>query len=98
MLVWIAKNPLYAWQVVIFVLAAWLVILGILGMAPIPEIPINDKVLHFFGVRPIQLHIGSVGSLTQMAFPSDGYSDLPALLRDRSPRVSSLVGFEGNRS
>jgi hypothetical protein len=37
-------------QVVIFVLAGWLVVLGILGMAPIPEIPINDKVLHFFGV------------------------------------------------
>ena len=38
---------------VIFVLAAWLVVLGILGMAPIPEIPVNDKILHFFGVSRI---------------------------------------------
>jgi hypothetical protein len=28
-----------------------LILLGILGMAPLPTIPINDKALHFFGVR-----------------------------------------------
>jgi hypothetical protein len=37
-------------QIVVFLLAGWLIVLGILGMAPIPEVPINDKVLHFFGV------------------------------------------------
>ncbi|KAG7579994.1 hypothetical protein FFLO_00202 [Filobasidium floriforme] len=43
-------SPLQIRPVVIFVLAAWLVILGVLGMAPIPEVPVNDKVLHFFGM------------------------------------------------
>jgi hypothetical protein len=38
-------------QVIIFLTATWLIILGILGMAPLPTIPINDKALHFFGVR-----------------------------------------------
>ena len=37
-------------QVIIFLTATWLIILGILGMAPLPTIPINDKALHFFGV------------------------------------------------
>ena len=40
-------------QVIIFLTATWLIILGILGMAPLPTIPINDKALHFFGVRLI---------------------------------------------
>lgn len=35
----------------IFVTAAWLILLGILGMAPLPELPVNDKALHFVGVR-----------------------------------------------
>lgn len=34
----------------LFVTAAWLILLGILGMAPLPELPVNDKALHFFGV------------------------------------------------
>jgi hypothetical protein len=38
-------------QVIIFLTASWLILLGILGMAPLPTIPINDKALHFFGVR-----------------------------------------------
>lgn len=38
-------------QVIIFLTATWLIILGILGIAPLPTIPINDKALHFFGVR-----------------------------------------------
>jgi Na+/pantothenate symporter len=42
--------PLQIRPVIIFVLAAWLIVLGMLGMAPIPELPVNDKVLHFFGV------------------------------------------------
>jgi hypothetical protein len=37
-------------QVIIFLTGAWLILLGILGMAPLPTIPINDKALHFFGV------------------------------------------------
>jgi hypothetical protein len=40
-------------QVVIFLTGAWLILLGILGMAPLPTIPINDKALHFFGVSRI---------------------------------------------
>lgn len=34
----------------VFVTAAWLILLGILGMAPLPELPVNDKALHFVGV------------------------------------------------
>jgi hypothetical protein len=37
-------------QAVIFATAAWLILLGILGMAPFPTLPINDKAMHFFGV------------------------------------------------
>jgi len=35
---------------IIFATAAWLILLGILGMAPLPALPINDKALHFFGL------------------------------------------------
>ncbi|WVW81008.1 hypothetical protein I302_102999 [Kwoniella bestiolae CBS 10118] len=34
----------------IFATAIWIIILGILGMAPLPELPVNDKALHFFGL------------------------------------------------
>jgi hypothetical protein len=37
-------------EAVIFATAAWLILLGILGMAPFPTLPINDKAMHFFGV------------------------------------------------
>jgi hypothetical protein len=37
-------------QGMLFVTAAWLILLGILGMAPLPELPVNDKALHFLGV------------------------------------------------
>jgi hypothetical protein len=40
----------------IFLTGAWLILLGILGMAPLPTIPINDKALHFFGVRLLTTH------------------------------------------
>lgn len=40
-------------QGMIFATAAWLLILGVLGMAPLPTLPVNDKALHFFGVRPL---------------------------------------------
>ena len=30
--------------------AAWVLLLGVLGMAPLPELPVNDKALHFFGL------------------------------------------------
>lgn len=41
----------------IFVTAAWLILLAILGMAPLPELPVNDKALHFFGVSLALGHI-----------------------------------------
>lgn len=31
--------------------------LGVLGMAPLPEMPINDKIMHFFGVSCLHLSI-----------------------------------------
>ncbi|WWC98737.1 hypothetical protein V866_005630 [Kwoniella sp. B9012] len=34
----------------IFATAIWIIILGILGMAPLPTLPVNDKALHFFGL------------------------------------------------
>lgn len=37
-------------QAVIFATAAWILLLGVLGMAPLPDLPVNDKALHFFGV------------------------------------------------
>jgi hypothetical protein len=30
--------------------ASWLILLGVLGLAHLPELPINDKALHFFGI------------------------------------------------
>jgi hypothetical protein len=42
-------------QAMVFVTAAWLVLLSILGMAPLPKLPINDKALHFFGVSGISI-------------------------------------------
>ena len=38
----------------IFVTAAWLILLGILGMAPLPDLPVNDKALHLVGVSSIR--------------------------------------------
>jgi hypothetical protein len=82
-------------QVVIFVLAAWLVILGVLGMAPIPEVPVNDKVLHFFGVSrylaaglPDERHTDPISTLL------DGYRYIPTILRYSRARVSGVVGTE----
>ncbi|KAL7422669.1 hypothetical protein Q5752_001960 [Cryptotrichosporon argae] len=42
--------PLRIRPVMVFLTAAWLVLLGILGLAPLPDMPINDKALHFFGL------------------------------------------------
>jgi mannose/fructose/N-acetylgalactosamine-specific phosphotransferase system component IIC len=30
--------------------AVWTLLLGVLGFAPLPELPLNDKALHFFGM------------------------------------------------
>ncbi|GFZ48239.1 hypothetical protein JCM24511_05987 [Saitozyma sp. JCM 24511] len=43
--------PLNIRPAVIFATAAWLILLGILGMAPFPTLPINDKAMHFFGAN-----------------------------------------------
>ncbi|WRT70547.1 uncharacterized protein IL334_007545 [Kwoniella shivajii] len=34
----------------VFATAIWIILLGILGMAPLPTLPVNDKALHFFGL------------------------------------------------
>ncbi len=41
----------------VFATAGWLIILGVLGMAPLPELPVNDKALHFFGVSLFGIYI-----------------------------------------
>lgn len=35
--------------------------LGVLGMAPLPELPVNDKALHFFGVSD-HIRIPGIGT------------------------------------
>ncbi|TXT06100.1 hypothetical protein VHUM_03573 [Vanrija humicola] len=42
--------PLRLRPAMVFVVAAWLILLGVLGFAPLPTLPINDKALHFFGL------------------------------------------------
>ncbi|WOO79485.1 putative protein [Vanrija pseudolonga] len=42
--------PLRLRPAMVFVVAAWLLLLGVLGFAPLPTLPINDKALHFFGL------------------------------------------------
>lgn len=37
-------------QAIVVALAIWVLMLGVLGLAPLPELPLNDKALHFFGV------------------------------------------------
>ncbi|WVQ85883.1 hypothetical protein IAT38_008051 [Cryptococcus sp. DSM 104549] len=46
----IRDLPLHIRPGMVFATAGWLIILGILGMAPLPELPVNDKALHFFGL------------------------------------------------
>ncbi|ORY35842.1 hypothetical protein BCR39DRAFT_512481 [Naematelia encephala] len=46
----IRDYPLNIRPAIIFATATWLLLLGILGMAPLPTLPINDKALHFFGL------------------------------------------------
>ncbi|ORX41171.1 hypothetical protein BD324DRAFT_678553 [Kockovaella imperatae] len=46
----IRDLPLNLRPAMVMVTAAWLVLLGILGMAPLPNLPVNDKALHFFGM------------------------------------------------
>ncbi|KAK1922952.1 hypothetical protein DB88DRAFT_440618 [Papiliotrema laurentii] len=46
----IRDYPLNIRPGMLFVTAAWLILLGILGMAPLPELPVNDKALHFLGM------------------------------------------------
>lgn len=45
----------------VFATALWVIMLGILGMAPLPELPVNDKALRFFGVRD-HLRIPGIGT------------------------------------
>ncbi len=37
-------------QAMIAAVAVWTLLLGVLGFAPLPELPLNDKALHFFGM------------------------------------------------
>lgn len=60
----------------VFITAAWILLLGVLGMAPLPELPVNDKALHFFGVCQ---------ALIQLM--SDGIRHLSRLLYHRGARV-----------
>ncbi|ODN82729.1 hypothetical protein L202_01013 [Cryptococcus amylolentus CBS 6039] len=46
----IRDYPLNLRPAMVFATAAWIILLGILGMAPLPELPVNDKALHFFGL------------------------------------------------
>jgi hypothetical protein len=64
----------------IFLTGAWLILLGILGMAPLPTIPINDKALHFFGVR-------LMNNARSRADGLDGICDFFGLFHYRSTRV-----------
>ncbi|KAK8850407.1 hypothetical protein IAR55_004325 [Kwoniella newhampshirensis] len=54
--IWIMRSyplrdyPLNIRPGMIFATAGWVILLGILGMAPLPELPVNDKALHFFGL------------------------------------------------
>jgi hypothetical protein len=71
-------------KVIIFLTGAWLILLGILGMAPLPTIPINDKALHFFGVRP------RLAIVRWVADDLDGICDFFGLFHYRSSRVSCV--------
>ncbi|EAL22949.1 hypothetical protein CNBA7170 [Cryptococcus deneoformans B-3501A] len=46
----IRDSPLNIRPAMVFATALWVIMLGILGMAPLPELPVNDKALHFFGM------------------------------------------------
>ncbi|WVO17545.1 hypothetical protein L204_105240 [Cryptococcus depauperatus] len=46
----IRDSPLNIRPAMVFATAAWIILLGVLGMAPLPDLPINDKALHFFGL------------------------------------------------
>lgn len=40
-------------QAIVVSLGIWILMLGVLGLAPLPELPLNDKALHFFGVSSL---------------------------------------------
>ncbi|BEI85560.1 hypothetical protein CcaverHIS002_0509610 [Cutaneotrichosporon cavernicola] len=42
--------PLNVRPAIIAAVAVWTLLLGVLGFAPLPELPLNDKALHFFGM------------------------------------------------
>ncbi|OXB39403.1 hypothetical protein J007_00771 [Cryptococcus neoformans] len=46
----IRDSPLNIRPAMVFATALWVLMLGVLGMAPLPELPVNDKALHFFGM------------------------------------------------
>lgn len=66
-------------QVIIFITAGWLILLGVLGMAPIPRLVINDKALHFFGVR-VELGHDITHRLVGVLMGVDGLCDFSGLL------------------
>ena len=95
----------------VFVTAAWLILLGILGMAPLPELPVNDKALHFVGVSAqrrelsgkLNITDGTVADMpnwTTMSHMliSDGLRFFLALLRIRSTRRSRQAGMVCSQS
>ena len=61
-------------------------------MAPIPEIPVNDKVLHFFGVSRMVRAVELSRSADLIVFYTDGCSYLSPLFRHRGPGVSIWGG------
>ena len=71
----------------VFVTAAWLVLLGILGMAPLPELPINDKALHFFGVSRLPC-LSQDAHSSRILSVAARVCDLSHLLHDPRTRVS----------
>ncbi|GMK54487.1 hypothetical protein CspeluHIS016_0110730 [Cutaneotrichosporon spelunceum] len=42
--------PLHVRPAIIAAVAIWVLLLGVLGFAPLPDLPLNDKALHFFGM------------------------------------------------
>jgi hypothetical protein len=85
----IASLPLRYRPVVLALLATWSVLLLILGMAPLGEIPINDKLLHFIGVRPSPHIIQQSLKLTDVhRWESSQLSRiLPSMFQSTSPSL-----------
>jgi hypothetical protein len=76
-------------QAVLVLFATWLIILGVLGLAPLREVPINDKVLHFFGVSILNpsVAIFPMHSVGSRCAALDGDCDVSPILYLRRSRV-----------